>query len=56
MTQLPLLNLPEINPTVQAAAQRELARVVRQTRNSFECAQFRRKRTAMLKVTRRAES
>lgn len=36
-------------------ARRQLARVVRQTRNSFECQDFRRRREAMLKVTR-AES
>lgn len=56
MTQLPLPVVMDTDPRLQLAAQRELARIVRQTRNSFPIQDFRRRREAMLRVTRRTNN
>lgn len=55
MNQLPLPVVLDTDPRIQLAAQRELARIVRQTRDSYECRRFRERRAAALKHTRRAE-
>jgi len=50
--QLPLPIVLDRDPRLQLTAARKLARIVRQTRNSYECRRFRERRAAMIKHTR----
>jgi hypothetical protein len=52
MTAQLQLPITECDPRLQREAARKLQRIVKRTRNSFECIDFRKRREAMLKVTR----
>jgi hypothetical protein len=50
---VPALRASILNAVRRFLARRRLARIVQQTRNSFECEQYRRRRAAALNHARR---
>jgi hypothetical protein len=50
------LPIADIDPRVQLQAAHRLERIVKRNRESFACEQYRRRRAAALKYTRRART